>query len=98
MYKHVHEFNRYSLIAFLDLEDHNYSDHVLLCKSKEAQYFGSVENNSHLNVIVPLGIAQTGDFSVRVLYEFACKHSCISGMNRRSVECVFTLENVGYVF
>ncbi|XP_026470743.1 cellular tumor antigen p53-like [Ctenocephalides felis] len=77
-----------------NLDDFNNSDHVLLCKSVGAQYFGSVDSNTHLNVTVPLGNVQTGDCSVRVLYEFACKHSCVSGMNRRSVECVFTLENL----
>jgi len=68
-------------------------DHVIRCQSPSAIYSGSKEAKIHLNVVVPLGIPQTGTDSVRIMYSFVCKNSCPSGMNRKPLEVVFTLED-----
>ncbi|KAK4882095.1 hypothetical protein RN001_005414 [Aquatica leii] len=68
-------------------------DHVLRCQDSNAYYYGSVEANTFLNVIVPLGQPQVGTEFVRVMYSFVCNNSCPSGMNRKALEVVFTLED-----
>jgi len=46
-----------------------------------------------LSVVAPLGWPQPGDETVRLMYEFVCQNSCVSGMDRRPIEVVFTLED-----
>ncbi|KAK4882096.1 hypothetical protein RN001_005415 [Aquatica leii] len=87
------------LLHCSDLEPSNLNipselyDHVLRCQNPNAYYCGSVESNIFLNVIVPLGQPQVGTEFVRVMYSFVCNNSCPSGMNRKALEVVFTLED-----
>ncbi|KAF5278628.1 hypothetical protein FQA39_LY00670 [Lamprigera yunnana] len=71
-------------------ELHNY---VLRCQNLHSMYYGCIERKTHMNVLVPLWQPQTGTDFVRVMYSFACKNSCPSGMNRKPIEVVFTLED-----
>ncbi|KAF5281410.1 hypothetical protein FQR65_LT14706, partial [Abscondita terminalis] len=68
-------------------------DHILRCQNSKAFYYGSVESKIFLNVIVPLEEPQAGTDMVRVMYSFVCNNSCPSGMNRKALEVVFTLED-----
>ncbi|KAF2884291.1 hypothetical protein ILUMI_21883 [Ignelater luminosus] len=74
-------------------------DHVVRCQSVNAEYHGSKEERRHLNVLVPLGVPQTGTDTVRHMYSFMCQNSCPSGMNRKPFEVIFTLEDeIGTVY
>lgn len=67
--------------------------HVLRCSNQGSVYFGNTEMKEHLSVVTPLGLPQAGVDTVRVNYQFMCKNSCPSGMNRRAVDVIFTLED-----
>lgn len=67
--------------------------HVLRCSNHGSMYMGNVDTNDHLNVRTPLPQPQAGIDTVRINYEFMCKNSCPSGMNRRATDIIFTLEN-----
>lgn len=72
--------------------------HVLRCSNQGSVYFGDTESKEHLSVVTPLGLPQAGMDTVRVNYQFMCKNSCPSGMNRRAVDVIFTLEDRWCVF
>lgn len=63
------------------------------CKNANAMYEGGIEEGKHLSVTIPLDKPQTGSEIVREIYHFVCKNSCASGMNRKAIYVVFTLEN-----
>ena len=63
--------------------------HVVRSQHSAAVY---EERDGHLSVIVPLGMPQAGSDYVPINFQFYCKNSCTSGMNRRPTELVFTLE------
>lgn len=67
--------------------------HVLRCSNPNSVYMGNAELKEHLSVVTPLGEPQAGTETVRVNYQFMCKNSCPSGMNRRAVDVIFTLED-----
>ncbi|GLV44032.1 Mms19 [Carabus blaptoides fortunei] len=67
--------------------------HVLWCSNTNSIYQGNTELNEHLSVVTLLGEPQAGMETVRVNYKFMCKNSCPSGMNRRPVDVIFTLED-----
>ncbi|GLV33641.1 Actin-related protein 3 [Carabus blaptoides fortunei] len=72
--------------------------HVLRCSNPNSVYMGNAELKEHLSVVTPLGEPQAGMETVRVNYQFMCKNSCPSGMNRRAVDVIFTLEDrLGHV-
>lgn len=63
--------------------------HVVRCLHPSSLY----ENDgSHLSVVTPLGMPQAGSDYVPMNFQFFCKNSCTSGMNRRPTELVLTLE------
>lgn len=68
-------------------------DHVIRCQNSSAIYEGDKKSGIHLSVLVPLGQPQSGTDTVRQMYQFMCKNSCPSGMNRRPFDVVFTLED-----
>ncbi|KAF2888268.1 hypothetical protein ILUMI_17905, partial [Ignelater luminosus] len=68
-------------------------DHVIRCQSIDAEYHGNKKEQRHLNVLVPLGVPQTGMDTVQHLYSFMCQNTCPSGINHRPFEVVFTLED-----
>lgn len=72
--------------------------HVLRCSNQGSVYFGNTDMKEHLSVVTPLGLPQAGVDTVRVNYQFMCKNSCPSGMNRRAVDVIFTLEDRWYCF
>lgn len=74
--------------------------HVIRCLNPKANYQGDIDSQIHLNVLIPLSKPQSGTDCVREMYQFVCKNSCPSGMNRRPLEVIFTLENDrwGFVF
>jgi hypothetical protein len=51
------------------------------------------EVSGRFSVRVALDHPQAGTDWVTVAFKFMCKNSCISGMNRRPTEVIFTLEN-----
>ncbi|XP_015119242.1 cellular tumor antigen p53 [Diachasma alloeum] len=63
--------------------------HVVRCTHLDSIY---EENSGHMSVSVPLGTPQPGCRYVPLGFQFFCKNSCSSGMNRRPTELVFTLE------
>lgn len=65
--------------------------HVVRCTHIDSIY---EENNGHMSVSVPLGTPQPGCRYVPLGFQFFCKNSCSSGMNRRPTELVFTLETI----
>lgn len=69
------------------------SRHVLRCTNPGSVYMGDLERKEHLSVVTPLEQPQAGVDTVRVNYQFMCKNSCPSGMNRRAVDVIFTLED-----
>ncbi|KRT78469.1 hypothetical protein AMK59_7668 [Oryctes borbonicus] len=70
--------------------------HILRSIHNHAQYTGGRER--HLSVVVPLGTPQAGMDIVRSTFFFVCKNSCATGINRRAVDLIFTLEdNVGNI-
>lgn len=72
--------------------------HVLRCTNPGAMYVGNSAGKEHLSVLTQLEQPQAGVDTVRVNYQFMCKNSCASGMNRRAVDVIFTLEDrVGQV-
>ncbi|XP_014606682.1 PREDICTED: cellular tumor antigen p53 [Polistes canadensis] len=67
--------------------------HVVRCSEPSSIY---ENNNDHLSVITPLRTPQVGSQYVQLYFQFFCKNSCTSGMNRRPTELVFTLEDSQY--
>lgn len=59
----------------------------------QAVYMGDKSIGVHLSVVVPLSVPQTGSETVREMYKFMCKNSCPSGMNRRPIQVLFTIED-----
>ncbi|XP_043506033.1 cellular tumor antigen p53 [Polistes fuscatus] len=64
--------------------------HVVRCSDPSSMY---EDNKDHLSVITPLHTPQVGSQYVQLYFQFFCKNSCTSGMNRRPTELVFTLED-----
>nr|ALE99282.1 cellular tumor antigen p53 [Dastarcus helophoroides] len=75
-----------------DVPDH-VRQHIVRCNNPEVTYFGDKNRNERLNLVFPLGYPHTGADSVREMFSFVCKNSCPTGMNRKPIEIVFTLEN-----
>lgn len=67
--------------------------HVLRCTNPGSIYLGNADRKEHLSVVTQLQQPQAGVETVRVNYQFMCKNSCPSGMNRRAVDVIFTLED-----
>lgn len=67
--------------------------HILRSSNRGSIYMGNVETNDYLSVRTPLPAPQAGVDTVRITYELMCKNSCPSGMNRRAVDIIFTLED-----
>ncbi|XP_077284668.1 transcription factor p53 isoform X2 [Arctopsyche grandis] len=70
-------------------------------QTTEVIYCGTEDDDQQwLSVAVPMGKKppEGADFFNHV-YKFCCKHSCTSGINRRRIEVLFTLEdNFGEIF
>lgn len=78
--------------CFVDIPSHVW-DHIIRCNNMEAIYFGDKTKGVHLSVVVPLSKPQTGSETVREMFKFMCKNSCPSGMNRRPIQILFTIED-----
>lgn len=66
--------------------------HILRSVHDSAVYSGGADR--HFSVTVPLGQPQPGMDTVKHTFYFVCKNSCPSGMERRPIEVIFTLEDV----
>lgn len=66
-------------------------NHVIRSDNPGAQYDENPESK-RCSVIVPLGEPQPGTGTVTVTYKFMCKTTCATGMNRRPITVLFTLE------
>ncbi|XP_015590492.1 cellular tumor antigen p53 [Cephus cinctus] len=64
--------------------------HVVRCLQSDCNY---EETNGHFSVVAPLARPQAGADYVPVNFQFFCKNSCSSGMNRRPTELLFILED-----
>lgn len=72
--------------------DANICDHVIATEHPQALYeFDKVSGRTSVRVL--LDSPQAGSDSVNIAFKFMCKNSCISGMNRRATDVIFTLEN-----
>ena len=71
--------------------DLNQIKHVLRCVDRQSRY--EELPGGHLSIVTPLGTPEVGSLYVPVHFKFLCKNSCSSGMNRRSAELIFTLED-----
>lgn len=65
--------------------------HVVHCVNHGSSIYQ--EKNEHLSILTPLCDPEAGSQYVPMCFKFFCKNSCVSGMNRRATELVFTLEN-----
>ncbi|XP_069701376.1 cellular tumor antigen p53-like [Periplaneta americana] len=73
-------------------------DHVMRIDSPKAIYDFD-ESSKRRSVRVALDAPQAGSEWVTIAFKFMCKNSCTSGMARRPIEVIFTLENEnGVVF
>lgn len=70
--------------------DQRQLQHVVRCANPTSQY---QERGGHLSVLTPLGVPEAGCDYVPLNFQFLCKNSCNSGMNRRPTELIFTLED-----
>jgi tumor protein p73 len=70
--------------------------HIIRCSNDGTRYFGD-KNGTRLNLVFPLADPQVGTDVVKEFFHFVCKNSCPSGMNRRAVDVIFTLEDTRYV-
>jgi len=52
-------------------------------------------DSKRCSVVVPLGEPQPGTGTVTVTYKFMCKTTCTTGMMRRPITVLFTLEKEG---
>ncbi|XP_066138795.1 cellular tumor antigen p53 isoform X2 [Euwallacea fornicatus] len=76
-----------------DIAEH-VRQHVIRSTNKAAYYLGDAKEKQRLSVILPMGNPQAGSESVREFLFFVCKSSCpVPGMNRRTLEVIFTLED-----
>lgn len=71
----------------------NVWQHVLRCQDMRAIYKGGQEDGKHLSVIVPLGRPPYDSEILRQMYLFVCQNSCPTGINRKAIQLVFTLED-----
>ncbi|KAL1123749.1 hypothetical protein AAG570_001522 [Ranatra chinensis] len=71
--------------------DYNLAGHVLRVCAFDAQYCYDGRSQRH-SVRVPVASPQPGTNCMEVPYIFACKTSCVRGMQRRHINVVFTLE------
>ncbi|GAB1865666.1 Tumor protein 63 [Camponotus japonicus] len=65
--------------------------HVVHCVNHASSIYQ--ERNDHFSVLTPLCTPEAGSQYMPVSFKFLCKNSCVSGLNRRPTELVFTLEN-----
>lgn len=70
--------------------------HVIRSENPGAMYEQNAESQ-RCSVVVPLGEPQPGTGTVTVTYKFMCKTSCVTGMTRRPMAVIFTLERTKYV-
>ncbi|KAL0269887.1 UNVERIFIED_CONTAM: hypothetical protein PYX00_007472 [Menopon gallinae] len=55
-------------------------------------YYEENQESERCSVVVPLGQLQPGTGTVTVTYKFMCKTTCVTGMMRRPITVLFTLE------
>ena len=67
-------------------------DHVVRIENPQALYDYN-DTSRRRSVRVLLDSPQAGSDWVTVAFKFMCKNSCLSGMNRRPIEVIFTLED-----
>lgn len=65
--------------------------HVIQCVNHGSSIYE--EKNGHFSVLTPLHAPEAGSQYFPMCFKFFCKNSCVSGMNRRATELVFTLED-----
>jgi hypothetical protein len=70
-------------------------DYVLHIDHEQAIYEFD-EKSGRYSVRMALSRPQAGTDWVTMAFRFMCKNSCLSGMNRRPTEVIFTLENERY--
>jgi hypothetical protein len=70
-------------------------DYVLHIDHPQAIYEFD-EKSERYSVRMALDHPQAGSDCVTMAFKFMCKNSCISGMNRRPTEVIFTLESERY--
>ena len=77
-------------------ENHPAPTHLVRCEHAMARYTEEPQTGRK-SVLVPHEKPQPGSDWTTNLYQFMCFSSCVGGLNRRSVQLVFTLEHQGMV-
>lgn len=67
--------------------------HIIRCDNINAQYYGDKHAGKRLSIVLPLDNPQAGADSVKEYFTFVCKNSCVSGMSRKPIQVIFTLED-----
>ncbi|VVC37991.1 p53-like transcription factor, DNA-binding,p53, DNA-binding domain,p53 tumour suppressor family,p53/RUNT- [Cinara cedri] len=67
-------------------------EHVLRCDNDSTTYHID-QNSKRKSVVTLLSRPEHGSDSTRLSYRFVCKTSCFSGMQRRPIIVIFTLED-----
>ncbi|XP_030766106.1 cellular tumor antigen p53 isoform X1 [Sitophilus oryzae] len=69
--------------------------HVIRCANRQVSYLGNKDQQERLSLVLPLIKPEVGADSVFEFFQFVCTSTCPTpGINRRSLELIFTLENV----
>lgn len=67
-------------------------EHVLRCDNETTTYQVD-EVSKRKSVVTYLSRPDHGSDSTKLSYRFMCKTSCLSGMERRPIVVIFTLED-----
>ncbi|PSN33023.1 hypothetical protein C0J52_17830 [Blattella germanica] len=70
--------------------------HVVRIEDVKSEYCYDM-GSKRRSVRVPLCSPQPGTDWVNIAFKFMCKNSCVTGMNRRPIEVIFTLENINEI-
>lgn len=75
-----------------------YVEHIIRCEHSSTRYEKD-DYSGRLSCVTPLSYPQPGSETTTLTYKFVCKTSCPSGMDRKPISVIFTLEDInGTVF
>lgn len=78
------------------VEGFRFVEHVMRCEHSSTTYMKD-ELTKRLSCVTPLSRPQAGSETTTLTYKFVCKTSCLSGMNRKPISVIFTLEDAWYI-
>lgn len=69
---------------------------MIRCEHDSTRY-DKDDSTKRLSCVTPLSYPQPGSETTTLTYKFVCKTSCPSGMDRKPISVIFTLEDIKYV-